>query len=712
MAIRKKAKLIDMPKKTSKNDGMPKKRFGFKLSETKRKLNLGVRTKMIAVFMVLIVLMMVLSLGNYNKAKSAITDTYVEDKMQTFLAMGDYMELILDDLSTQAIRILVSSGMEKFYSEVYKGDKLSRLEAKDQISGMISDTINTDKFINGIYIIPKEDIGFSSSTSNVDAKFYTVLMESEEGKVLEQLVAGKVSWIGNHKFIDEKLKIVENSYGFSLVKKIDDIIKGTEGIIVLDANYSVVEEWLTSLAGEDEVLAFISADGREILSDGKESTFTDTKFYKDSVASTELNGTKYVDYKGGTYLYTFCKVGETGNMMCSLVSQDEIFKSAESIKFTTILLIVVSCIVAIIIATFYSRSLSEVIKKISKGLTKAAQGDLTTTIEVKRKDEFGILSQNVNSMLANMKGLITKTAAVGAEVRESTSVVYSSSEEMKESMQEISTAVEEIEQGMAEQSACANACLDQMNVLASKINEVSESTNKISKVEENTKLIMDDNYSAVQDLYEKANETSNITGKIVQDMDKLAKQSGSITEIISTIEDIASQSSLLSLNASIEAARAGMAGKGFAVVAEEIRKLADQSLAAAQNVKSIAEGISTQTKETALTVKDAKETVSEQTIALDKTMKGFDGIKEQTDELIKQLEIIKKEIYAIEHVKQDTLTAISEISSVSEQTAAATREVSAKTIEQLDHVENLNKIIFSLEEKATNLEAELGVFKI
>ncbi|HEX3075566.1 MAG TPA: methyl-accepting chemotaxis protein [Lachnospiraceae bacterium] len=673
---------------------------------------LSVRTKMISIFMVLIILMICLSIANYNKAKGAIADTYVENKVQTFNAMGNYMDLIFDDISTQSLRILVSKGMEKFYSEVYKDNKITRLEAKNEVTGAILDTINTDKFISGICIIAENDVGFTSvSSKNIDANFYTELMSSEEGKVLEGLTA-KESWIGLHTFVDEKLSQNQTTYGVSLVRRLSDVITGASGYMIVDVNYEVIKNLLTEQVGEKEVMAFISQDGREILSNRKEAMFTATDFYRESLSNEKGYGTKYVKYDGDSYLYTYSKIGDSGNMLCSIVPQNVIYKSADSIKQTAFILVLLSGIVAIIIASFYSRGFSRAIKAIVHGLGKAAKGDLTTTINLKRNDEFGDLSLNVNSMLGNMKNLISKTAIVGTEVTESTLLVYRSSEEMKESMREISTAVEEIEQGIMEQSICANSCLEQMNLLADKINEVSDSTNRISKVEENTKMILEENYQSVQNLYDKAKETAEITGRIVLDMDKLSSQSGSIAQIITSIEDIASQSSLLSLNASIEAARAGESGRGFAVVAQEIGKLAMQSLDAAKHVKQIAEGISEQTQETASTVMTAQEAVSEQTSALDTTMNGFKGISEQTQELMKQLEKIKAEVYAIENVKQDTLGAISDISAVSEQSAAATREVAAKTSQQLQNVEKLNEVIVKLEEKAKTLEGEIGVFKV
>lgn len=676
-----------------------------------RKKGFGVRVKMTGVFLLLIAMMIWMGILNYTRARDAIVETYVKDKEQTFKATGNYMEVIFENVATQAVRIMTDENVTRFYSPVFESDNKVRLEAKKNIDSTIVSIVNTDKYINGIMLIVKDDTVLTSNPVQITSTFYDEFVASTEGqKILN--TQNTTSWIGTHPFIDSVFSTTINSYGMSMGRSLDGVISGKEGAIIIDINKSVIVDLLNELVDKSESMEFITDDGREIFSDGASESIVDTIFYQNSLTSEAKLGSEYVTFNGIKYLYTYCKIGETNNMLCSLIEQSVIHQSADSIKQNTVMMIACTSILALIIASIYASSLSSAIKKAVQGISKVAEGDLTYTIKTHRKDEFGTLTENLDHMRHNIKKLLTNTSLVSSEVKDSTIEVSKSSDVITSSMAAISSAVDEIEQGMVEQADAANNCLNQMNILADSINEVTESTETMVSLEKHTKIIIESNYESLHALYEKAQGTSDITAKIVLDMEELSAQSCSITHIIDTIEDIAAQSNLLSLNASIEAARAGTLGKGFAVVAHEIGKLARQSLEAAQDVKVIADGISKQTIETSRNVMAAKETVSEQSIALNETMEGYNDISTQMQELMKQIDKIKEAVYAIENIKNDTLSAISNISAVSQQTAAATREVSDKTGYEFESVEKLNKIIITLEEKARNLEKEIGVFKI
>lgn len=676
-----------------------------------RKKGFGVRVKMTGVFLLLIVMMILMGILNYTRARDTIVKTYINNKEQTFRATGNYVELIFENVATQAVRIMTDDNVIRFYSPVYQSDKKVRLDAKKNIDNTIVSIVNTDKYINGIMLIVKDDTIITTNPVQLTSTFYDDFVASKEGqKILNS--ENTNSWIGTHPYIDSVLKTTEESYGMSMGRSLAGFINDKEGAIIVDVNKSVIVDLLNELVDKSESMAFITDDGREIFSNGASESMVDTTFYQNSLTSEKTSASEYVTFNGVKYLYTYCKIGDTNNMLCSLIEQSVIYQSADSIKQTTVMMIICTSILALIIASTYATSLSSAIKKAVQGISKVAEGDLTYNIKTRRKDEFGILTENLDHMRHNMKKLITNTSIVSSEVKDSTIEVSKSSEVITSSMAAISSAVDEIEQGMVDQADAANSCLNQMNILADSINEVSESTETMVSLEKHTKAIIESNYESLHELYEKAQGTSDITAKIVLDMEALSTQSSSISQILDTIEDIASQSNLLSLNASIEAARAGNLGKGFAVVAHEIGMLAGQSLEAAQNVKAITEGISKQTKETSRNVMTAKETVLDQSIALNKTMEGYKDIDIQMQELMKQIDKIKEEVYAIENIKNDTLSAISNISAVSQQTAAATREVSDKTGYEFESVERLNKIIITLEEKAKNLEKEIGVFKI
>lgn len=216
----------------------------------------------------------------------------------------------------------------------------------------------------------------------------------------------------------------------------------------------------------------------------------------------------------------------------------------------------------------------------------------------------------------------------------------------------------------------------------------------------------------MDELNQKSKATSEITKNVISKVQKFEIQSHNIEDFVNTINDIASQTNLLSLNASIEAARAGNAGLGFAVVAEEIRKLADQSMQAVKQIQNIVNELYLQTKDTVDTAKQAESIVDSQTVALDKTVRTFINIDEHVKNLVINLDHVSQGMKKIETAKEGTLEAIESISAVAEQTAAATQEVSTTALTQIDSVEHLRQSAFELANDAMKLEDAIKLFKI
>ena len=168
----------------------------------------------------------------------------------------------------------------------------------------------------------------------------------------------------------------------------------------------------------------------------------------------------------------------------------------------------------------------------------------------------------------------------------------------------------------------------------------------------------------------------------------------------------------MSLNASIEAARAGESGKGFAVVADEIRKLADESMQAVGGISNIITGINAQTEQTVETAKRAEQIVGAQQEALETTINLFNNINKYVEDLASNLDDITKGIEQMSVAKNQTLSAIQSISDVSDRSAAATSEVSATILNQLDAVKNLNGNAETLNNNSGDLLDAVTQFKL
>lgn len=315
-------------------------------------------------------------------------------------------------------------------------------------------------------------------------------------------------------------------------------------------------------------------------------------------------------------------------------------------------------------------------------------------------------------MIGNVKELIEKTKGVSLKVDESVDSVSNNAKQLLEGTKDITKAIQEIEHGVVQQAEDSEECIRQMDNLSDKINSVSKNSDKIARIADDTNLIVDKGMMSIDELKGNASRTVEITGNVIMEINNLKQSSMAIGSIIMAINEIAEQTNLLSLNASIEAARAGDAGRGFAVVADEIRKLADQSVECVNEIRKIVEDINDKTNDTVAIAKRAEDVVEIQGHSIETAKKVFNQIQSQFDELLGSLNEITEGINIIADAKTQTLDSIQNISAVSQQTAAASEEVTETANRQLEQVEKLNLAAENLNSNSSDLSQAIGVFTV
>jgi methyl-accepting chemotaxis protein len=270
----------------------------------------------------------------------------------------------------------------------------------------------------------------------------------------------------------------------------------------------------------------------------------------------------------------------------------------------------------------------------------------------------------------------------------------------------------EIEQGISQQAKDAEECLNQMDQLSQKIVLVSNNTKEITQIADNTKQNIEEGTIVTADLNNQTKSTIEITTSIINEIEKLAEKSLSIGKIINVINEITNHTNLLSLNASIEAARAGDYGKGFAVVASEIRKLAEQSQESVKDIKKIIGSIQEDTSNVVTIAKKAEEVLLLQESAVKNTTNSYQNINKSVENLMIYLNYITENVDNIEEARISTLGAIENISAVLEEIAASTNTVNQTSNKQLSSVEILNNSAGNLSGNADNLVTAVHKFQV
>ena len=250
-----------------------------------------------------------------------------------------------------------------------------------------------------------------------------------------------------------------------------------------------------------------------------------------------------------------------------------------------------------------------------------------------------------------------------------------------------------------------------MDELAEQILNVIGETEKAMDCAGKNRQVMENGLGAVKILQDKAGETTEVNARVIERIEALADETGAITEIVGTIREIAGRTNLLSLNASIEAARAGSSGSGFAVVAQEIRKLSAESMNSAERIGEIIERIQKETEVTVLTARESEQIVEAQGQALQETVKAFRNMNSSTDELEEKIRRISGSMQQMEKGKSAAKEVIEEISSVSADTLASTDQMQAAVKEQLEAVKELTDETEALDSQASALTDAISKFK-
>ncbi len=678
-----------------------------------------IANSLMVIFAGAIVLIILLGSLSYSMASRAVMQKYEDAVISAASSTSTSVQLICASISDKAVEFYLSDDFNTYYNDMAQAGGAEGARSASELNDRLIAVKSASSYIGGYTLFADSGKSIVSNVKGLPEDMYRTYMETEEGKALSGKKTSN-AWRGSHAGVDKALGTTEESYVFSFMMRF--VLKKNEGFLIIDVDKNYIENLLGIIElGQGSIRGIVTEDGREILlQEQKEENeakmqryqgdpiFVDTDFFAESSAK-EVES-KYVRAGGETQLFVSAPIGKTGMKICILVPKSTILSEVRGIRNVTVAIVIFASLFAVVCGLWMSGKIGRALKAMSTSLQHISQGNLMEKVQVNNRDEFGRLADGINEMLGGIRGLVGNNRKFGTQVKDLSEQAFSFTAGIESSMQQMVASMESVSKGVTEQSKQTELSVAEMAGLSEKINDVyqasEEMTHKIGEVIDSVEQGKD----GIGELSIKSEETAEIAESLVSSIDQVNAQSERIVDIIKTIEDIASQTNLLSLNASIEAARAGESGKGFAVVATEIRKLADQSMEAGTLVREIVSGIQESNQAATDAAKITEGFLRGQTDMLKDTVSAFGNINDSVIILADVLGAIRQKMANMQENKEVVNESIEEINQLSGQMALSIESVSEIVQEKMKEIDTLADTVRLLNTEAEELQESMSRF--
>lgn len=398
---------------------------------------------------------------------------------------------------------------------------------------------------------------------------------------------------------------------------------------------------------------------------------------------------------------------------------DETYLDSQQGQSTTtkilVIVILAALILAIILGFVIAKQIGTQLKGIVKNLEILADGDFSIEIaksSLEDRSEFGTVSRAVEKMKNNIKALLRNLTETAEHMAASSEELTASSEQSAQAANQVAGSITEVAQGAENQMKATDQAGQIVKKISVSIGQVSQKSQQVAISANHTMQTATDGEGIIEravtemkTIEEKTNATSTV-------ISKLEDKSKEIGQIVETISGIASQTNLLALNAAIEAARAGNAGRGFAVVAEEVRKLAEQSETAAEQITALIGEVQSSTREAVVFMDANQKEIISGVQAVDDAGSNFNNILGMVRDMNKQIDAITAYIVEVTKGTTHVVTAVQGIEAESRKASEQTQTISAATEEQSASAEEIASASEHLAQMAADLQKAVQKFKL
>ena len=459
-------------------------------------------------------------------------------------------------------------------------------------------------------------------------------------------------------------------------------------------------EFIDSLQKDEIELTFFEGDTRFITSikdksgnrvegtKASEEVWNIVKTGKDYQSDgIDISGVKYYVY----YTPVCTDDGKVIGMAFAGEKEAIVNDARNNLMISFVKIALVLTVVYLIILIWLARVIRKPLAKTAADIENIANGNISNEIsgssKIAETDKLitasRILKEKLNDIVSGVNEHVLNLQQDTASLKERADFCNDGTKQISQAMEELSvtavTLAENVQDVNAKSLEMGNAITD----IDGDVQVLSDNSNHMDKANE-------DAAKSIETVLDSSNRSSAIVEKITNQIEETNQAISSINEAVDLIMDITGQTSLLSLNASIEAARAGQAGRGFAVVADEIKKLSEQSAQGADVIKQVADNIFEKSNESVALVNEVRELIGKEQEDISVTKESFEILSKTINDNLVAVSRISEKTKQLDTIKQAIIGNINDLSAISEENAASNQEVSANITNIAESIDEMN----------------------
>jgi methyl-accepting chemotaxis protein len=504
-------------------------------------------------------------------------------------------------------------------------------------------------------------------------------------------------------YLDKSGNLCKGSFNITKNPKIADNIK-EETNMDITVFYGKVR-YMTSIIGESGnrvVGTTASAEVVEKVLENGESYFsTNIDFY----------GRKYFGY----YQPLRNADGEIVGMIFAGINREDAKSQINSILWLILTIIIGTAILGAIILSIVIRKLVKALRHGQDALEELAQGNLEVELDTKvlhRRDEIGNITRSIEKLKEELISVIGSMKSNSENINTSAIFLSDKTVSTSETVSQVEKAVGEIAEGATGQAEATQHATDSVVLMGNMVEETAKEAETMNANARNMRKLGEEAFETLHELKGINSQAKESIDVIYEQTNTTNQSAQKIKEATNLITSIASETNLLSLNASIEAARAGEQGRGFAVVASQIQKLAEQSNESAKQIEEIISYLITDSDKAVKTMDVVKQIMDKQSHKMDTTDERFAEVLKGIALSIESIEKIVVQAEKMDKARIEVVDIVQNLTSIAEENAASTEETSASITEITNTIADISEKAEHLKEIAAQMEESMKIFRL